>query len=133
MDYDNFTSMLKNYAKNKKKLTEAKEELKILFYDMTGVKGVSFDRLPGSFNPSAAEGHKLEQIERYNDKQKDIQFYQDAIKFVESYQDRFPEDLWGMLYDKYVEGKTFKSVGMKHGYSTNGIWVMMKRETEKYL
>ena len=67
------------------------------------------------------------------DKKTKKQYIEDAIRFVESYQNRFPEDLWEMLYDKFVEGKTFKFIGMKHGYSTNGIWVMMKRETEKYL
>ena len=133
MDYENFKSMMSNYAFNKRKLQEAKEELEVLFYEMTGVKGVAFDRMPSSFNPSVAESYRLDQVEKYNDRQKDIQYYQKCIAYVEQYSKRIPTDLWKLLYEKYVLGVTYQQLGERFGYSNNGMYHYLKREIEKYL
>lgn len=133
MDYENFKAMMTNYATNKRKLLEAKQELEVLFYEMTGVKGVAFDRMPGSHNPSAAEEGKLNQVEKYNDKLKDIQYYEKCIAYVEEYSKRIPTDLWKLLYEKYVLGITYEKLGERFGYSNNGMYHYLKREIEKYL
>lgn len=133
MNYKVFITNLSNlneYYRDKAKL---EEEMDILFYQMTGVSGVSYDKIPSSYNPGLSEEMRLEAIEKYNAKIQQYNFICMAINEVSTIMASFPENLQNMLTDIYVEKKTFKSVGIKYGYSDSGLWHMLKRETEKYL
>ena len=46
---------------------------------------------------------------------------------------RMPKTLREMLIEVFVYGKTYRAVGEKYGYSYNGAWHYIKRETEKFL
>lgn len=133
MTYRSFVanlSNMKNYRQDKERL---ESELDELLYIMTGVKGVSFDSVMVHGNPSVSEERRLELIEKYNAKEKELKFIKNAISQIEAILARMPEELTEMLILKFVDGNTYRKVGMVYGYSDHGIWVKLKRETEKYL
>lgn len=70
---------------------------------------------------------KLDKIE------KELKFTKLAIAQIEETLNRMPKTLREMLVEIYVDGKTFKKVGMIHGYSDNGLWHWLRRECERYL
>jgi len=133
MDYDTLVYDLKRYEENKKKLTDLKNKREQLFYIMTGVSGVQYDKQPGSTNPSQAELYKLQLIEEYNNLGIEIVRYEIAIQIVDQARKRIPANLWIMLKEKYIQGMTFDQIGKKYGYSGHGFWKYMRREVSKYL
>ncbi len=133
MDYKTFTSNLSNLKRYKSLKNETEEKLELLLYDMTGVKGISYDKMPSSFNPSLVALKRLEMIEKYNYLQREHDFIIKAIDHVENTLNKIPDELRQMLIEVYVKGMTYKAVGERHGYSDHGLWLLMRRETEKYL
>ena len=85
--------------------------------------------------------HHYERCCEYSEKES---FY-DRKKFVvPAFLKRFPgiklwileansQKLKNMLKDIFIKGMTYRAVGEKYGYSDAGLWLMLKRETEKYL
>lgn len=133
MDYKVFTSNLANLKRLKESEESLKTQLDLIIYDLGGVKGVHYDSVMVHGNPSVIEEKRLELIDKYNEKEKELEFTKLAIMQTEETLNRMPKTLREMLVEIYVDGKTFKNVGMIHGYSDNGLWHWMKRETEKYL
>ena len=133
MDYKVFTSNLANLKRLKESEESLKTQLDLIIYDLGGVKGVHYDSVMVHGNPSEIEEKRLELIDKYNEKEKELEFTKLAIMQTEETLNRMPKTLREMLVEIYVDGKTFKNVGMIHGYSDNGLWHWMKRETEKYL
>ena len=133
MDYKVFTSNLSNLKAYKKNRDELEEELEVLLYEMTGVKGVSFDHVPMSFNPEFASLKKLDLIDKYDDKLREFNFICMAIEETERILAKMPDRLREMLTDAYIRHMSFQRLGMKHGYTDGGMWAYLQRETERYL
>lgn len=133
MDYKTFTHNLMNYHNNKICLVHAEMDLELILYDLCGVHGVSYDTVLVSGNPLNKALKWLDQEDKYNEKENECEYYRKAIQSVDDIKKRLPEDLWSMLTDKFVKGMTYEQLGQKHGYSANGMWVYLKRETERYL
>lgn len=133
MDFDTFTKNLALYKKYKQAEKDIKEELDLILYDMTGVKGISYDRTPNSFNPSQSALKSLEMVDKYSRKEEELIFTRKAIKQIEITLAKMPKRLQAMLKDKFVYGMTYNQIALRYHYSNNGIWHYIKRETEKYL
>lgn len=133
MDYKTFTNDLANYNENILRYQKAKDELEVILYDLCGVRGVSYDSIMVHGNPTQKALNWLKLEDKYNDKETEVKRYELAIRNVEIVKAKLPKELWLMLYDKFVKGETYRSVGMKYGYSSNGAWHYIKRETERYL
>ena len=133
MDYKTFTLCLKDYVKNVDKINEVKEELDIILYEMSGVKGIRYDNIRGSYNPYLSALKSLEMIEKYNEKENELKYYESAIQSVDIIFKRLPKYVRFMLIDKFVKGMTYAQIGRKYGYSDNGAWHHMKTQTERYL
>lgn len=133
MDYKVFTSNLANLKRLKDSEESLKSQLDLILYDLGGVKGVHYDSVMVKGNPSVIEEKRLELYDKYNEKEKELEFTKLAIMQTEDVLNRMPKTLREMLVEIYVDGKTFKKVGMIHGYSDNGLWHWLRRECERYL
>lgn len=133
MDYRTFTTNLSNYNRYKEDLNKVETELDALFYALRGVKGVGYSDNTKSTNESQKALNWLNLDDKYNAKLKEKDFIIEAINQVESILGRMPEELREMLLKVYVEGWTFSKLGERNGYSHNGMWQYLKRETERYL
>jgi len=133
MDYRTFTaslSGLKGYYKEIGKINSKQEDL---LYIMSGVRGLSFDQVIVHGSPSLSEEKRLELIDKYNAMEEKKNTLRKMAAIVENTLDRMPKELQRMLSMKYIEGKSYEHISAIYGYSINGLWHHMKRETEKYL
>lgn len=133
MDYNTFVYDLKRYKDNLKKLQEYDGLIDMQLYIMSGVSAVKYEKIPSSHNPEMSELNRLEQIEKYNFLLMQRQRYETAVKNIQVIKARLPEDLWTMLKEKFIDGMTYEQIGRKYGYTGQGFWKMLRRETEKYL
>ena len=133
MDYRTFTTNLSNYTRYKEDLAKLNLELEQIFYVLRGVKGVGYENIAHSTNESQKALNWLTLDEKYNLKLREKEFILQAISQVENILERMPEELRNMLVRVYVDGWTFRKLGEQYGYSYNGMWQYMKRETERYL
>ena len=131
MDYQTFKNEISNLKAYYRSLDELQRERERLFYDLTGVKGVRFDRQPGSYNQTMAENFRLEMIEQLDELDKEIEFTCQTIKRYESNLDRLPGDVRTLVILLFIKGKTFSEVGHIVGYSDHGIYQKIKKEIEK--
>ena len=133
MDYRTFTTNLSNYKRYQEDLIKVNTDLEQIFYLLRGVKGVGYSDNSGTTNESQKSLNWLTLDEKYNLKLREKEFIVQAISQVENILQRMPEDLREMLMKVYVDGWTFRKLGEKVGYSYNGMWQYLKRETERYL
>lgn len=133
MEYRTFIMNLSNLKRYKESLKNIENDLDLILYDLTGVKGIRYDKLPTSYNPSENAQKQLEMIEIYNEKLKEYDFTVMAIERIESVLKRLPDDLREMVIEKFVDGKSYEELGRKYGYSERGMAKMLEREVEKYL
>ena len=124
MDYKTFATDMAEYRENKKRLVKAKDELDAILYDLCGVRGVSYDSIMVHGNPTQKALNWLTLEDKFNEKENEIKRYESAIANVESME---------KLHEKFIQGKTYEYMGIKYGYSNNGMWHWLKRETEKFL
>lgn len=133
MDYETFTAnlkCLKAYKYDKKKV---KDELDLILYRETGVKGISYDKIPTSGNPQQIAFNRLEMVEDYESKLKEYEFICSAISEIEKHLNRMPNELQYMLKDIFVDRMTYRKASAKYGYTEAGLWYHIRKETEKYL
>ena len=133
MDYKVFTSNLANLHRLKVTKENLEGELDLIIYDLGGVKGIHYDSVMVKGNPSVIEEKRHEMRDKLDKIEKELEFTKLAIMQTEETLNRMPKTLREMLIEVFVHGKTYRSVGEKYGYSYNGAWHYIKRETEKYL
>ena len=133
MDYKVFTSNLANLKRLKDSEESLKSQLDLILYDLGGVKGVHYDSVMVHGNPSVIEEKRLEKYDELEKVEKELEFTKLAIAQIEETLNRMPKTLREMLIEVFVYGKTYRAVGEKYGYSYNGAWHYIKRETERYL
>lgn len=133
MDYKVFTSNLANLKRLKDSEESLKTKIDLISYDLEGVKGVRYDSVSVHGNPSVIEEKRHEMRDKLDKIEKELEFTELAIAQIEDVLNRMPKTLREMLIEVFVYGKTYRAVGEKYGYSYNGAWHYIKRETEKYL
>lgn len=133
MNYKIFTANLTNLKRMKSEHKRLISRLDDLIYLESGVKGISYDNVMVSHNPSLSALKRLEMVDTVDDVCREINFLALAIEETEKTLGKMPEELKGMLTDKFIKGWTFDKVGEKYGFSHSGIQYRMEKETEKYL
>ena len=133
MNYRSFTKNLSNLKQYYKDLEALNLRLDVILNDLENVKGLSYDQVTVHGNPSQIEQKRLEMIDEYNKLLEEKTAIDGMVQQVEGILARMPKDLSAMLKQVYIYGRSLKSLGEKLGYSDNGVWHYLKRETEKYL
>ena len=114
-------------------IPKVKARLEVKEYEETGVKGIDYTHAPVSHNPSVTALKRLELVDDVDELTRELNWLIGTLEEIESVKKRIPEWLWEMLELKFVKGWSYEKVGMKYGYSYNGIAYRMRVETEKYL
>ena len=133
MTYEIFTSNLKNLKRMKSEYERLKDRLSDLIYLETGVKGVSYDSVMVSHNPSLSALKRLEMIDVVDDLCREINFLAVCITETETILGKMPKELQTMLNEKYARGWSYERLGEKYGYSKSGMIYKLIAETERYL
>ena len=133
MEYEVFTTNLKNLKGIKVSIEKLKTKLEVKEYEETGVKGIDYTRTTCRHNPSLTALKRLEMVDEVDELTRELNCLLLMAEEIESLLDRMPEELKGMLTEKFIKGWTYERVGEKYGYSHSGIQYRMRVETEKYL
>lgn len=131
MDYQRFKNEISNLKAYYKSMNELEAETERLFYELTGVKGIQYDKQPSSYNQEMSESYRLELIDRLEQIEKEKDFTRLLIERFEKQLDRLPSDVRALVVLLFVTGKTFREVGEMTGYSDNGLHYRIKKEIEK--
>lgn len=110
----------KNYKDYIELLKEAKEKKEIIIYELSGVKGIDYSKIPGSYNPHGEEARKeklrsmLDEVDKEIDiltiKRNDIGFILRKIR------DRSEED-W-RLVTNVISGIPYRKICSTFHYSS---------------
>jgi DNA-directed RNA polymerase specialized sigma24 family protein len=133
MEYEVFTSNLSNLKKIRLSIEKVRSKLEVAEYEETGVKGIDYTHAPTAYNPSLTALKRLELVDEVDELMRELNCLSMMANEIESLLDRMPEELKGMLTEKFIKGWTYEKVGEKYGYSHSGIQYRMRVETEKYL
>lgn len=131
MEYRTFRNEISNLNAYYKSRYEIEAELETMFYDLTGVKGVRYDKLPASYNPSLSEQTKLELLDKIEEKEKELDYTLLAIDRYERNLNRLSEEIKGYVERLFILGETFERVSRNAGYSKSAILYRIKAEVEK--
>jgi len=122
-DYDNFL----------KREAELKEKIEMLYDDLSGVKGIRYDKIPSSYNPEAIETRKLELIDLINLKQAELKVLQSKYDYFRMVLSKLDEESIELLRRLIVKKQSYEKVGNEMGYSTGGLWKYVDRLIESIL
>ena len=133
MNYKIFVANLTNLNRMKAEHKKMCSRLEDLVYLETGVKGISYDNIMVSHNPSLTALKRLDMVDKVDDLCREINFLAIAIDETEKILAKMPKELKGMLTDKFIKGWTYDRVGEKYGYSKSGMIYKLMAETERFL
>lgn len=131
MDYQRFKNEISNLKAYYRSMVELEEETERLFYELTGVKGLRYDRQPTSYNQQMSESYRLELIEKLEQIEKEKDFTREVIDRYEKQLNRLPDEIRVMVVLLFIEGKSFREVSEMVGYSDHGLYYRIKKEIEK--
>lgn len=131
MDYKTFKNEISNIKAYTKSISDIKTELELLWYELTGVKGIQYNKQPSSYNPELNESYRLELLDRIESKEKELDFTYLAIERYRANLDRLPSDIRWIVEQIFIDNKTFAEIGKTVGYSDRGLHYKVKKEIEK--
>lgn len=129
MNFEIFKNELLNYNAYRRSLHNLQEEADSIIYQYGGVKGVSFDRIPGSSLPK--DSVLLEMSEKLEDIERAIDHTQIKIQDIERNLAKLPEDIREMCILLYVKRYPLRYVGELNGYSHTGLRMKIVRAIER--
>lgn len=128
MDYKTFKNELENYYKYLKSVEKIKEEIENIIYEMTGVKGIRYDKEPTSFNPQLSNERILDLIDKKEEKEIELDYTIASIRYIERKLSKLDKEDKEICLKIISEGISAEKVRREVGYSKSGIWKRIKRE-----
>lgn len=133
MSYKSFKNEIENYEEYCRNVRILKDEIEGILYELSGVKGISYDKIPSSFNPSLSEERRLELIDLYNQKLEDLKHFLSTIRYVDKRLRGLTADEKRIILDVVSGRLTYEEAGKRHGYSKGRMWKKIKKILEEIL
>ena len=130
---DQFKKELRTYRGLKEELIEKKEQLKIAWYDMTGVKGVDAAKIRVQYNQHIADMNRHTQSEKLEKIVKEIERLEANIWHIDEILLAMPPDARAYATDIYIKGRTFDATSGKYYLSRSAILARIDRSILKAL
>ena len=108
-----------NYLQGKKRL---EEEIDYLYYRLSGVKAIRYDKIPTSYNPELSEELRLELCEQIERKIKEYQTWNTEYEYIRLVIRKLNTDEMNILVRLLVKKETYEHLGRELGYSSTGMW-----------
>lgn len=128
MDYKMFKNELENYYKHLKNKDKIEKEIENIHYEMTGVKGIRYDKIPTSYNKEISEERFLDLSEKIEEKLIELQYTVSSIRYIEMKLKKLSDEDKEICLKIISEGISAEKVRKEVGYSKSGIWKRIKRE-----
>lgn len=116
-----FKQELKRYRKYLMLSSKLQERLDLLLYDLSGVKGISFDNVKGTANATEKELKRLHKIDEYNDMLMTKKYIDQHIHNIQKTLNKMRIEDKEMFVNKYLDGMSFYSIGKIYYMSKSGV------------
>lgn len=117
------------------KLKEIDDKIALNFYEKTGVKGISYDKIPSHPSEEALANYRLTLIEQGDVLMEERQRIYNQIKHIEDVVNKLPKTLKSACIKIYVYGKSYQQV-VNSGdvyWTDAGLFKAIERELDKLL
>lgn len=131
MTYQTIKNELRNYKQYLRNADRLKEEIEGILYEMAGVKGIKYDKVPGSYNQAAAQQRMLDLIEMKEEKELEYEHTLISLKLIEMKLSKLEEDDRKACIRIMSDGESYEKVGSDMGYTATGMWRRLKRKLEE--
>lgn len=102
---------MRNYNAYLERLNKLDSKLELLYYELSGVKGVRYDKLPGSFNKLRADEKKYSLMKEISEVESEITRISLQIDRVDRVLDSIKDiEIRNAIYEIYIEGKRCRDV-----------------------
>ena len=132
MEYSLFMGELKLAMKHIVSIAECKNKKELLYYELSGVKGVRFDREPISHNPELTEELRLELIDKIALLDEEIAMSRKTIKVIKNKIKQLSFDNQRVCL-MIINGLSLGEIGREFSYSKSAIQYRLKKEVEEKL
>ena len=105
-----FKNELRNLKYYRYRLDKEKEKLELIFYKLTGFKGIDPSKQRLAFNKGAIEQERLEQIENYNDQLEIVKYHEQQIISIENMLNEMNPKVSEICIEVYCNKKTYKQL-----------------------
>lgn len=130
MNYEIFISELRCYRHYVYESEKVRSKLEEIDYELIGVKGVRYDKAPGTHNPSLQAERRLELIEKRAEIESELKKLEVKKKMIVDEFNKLDTHTKLMCLE-VMNGKTLKQIAEKFGYSESGLMRKLKREIER--
>lgn len=128
MNPDKAKRMLRSIKDYLEDIKTADEELEKIWYELSGVKGIAFDKIRGT---DFDEGKK---IEHFEDKEKDMRRWEKQKSIAQANLSRvndilkqLDDDIREAVIRIYCDDETYEVVANAIGYSISGLYARIER------
>lgn len=130
-----FKNELKCYKYYLQKIKDLDEKIEVNFYEKTGVKGISYDKIPSHPSEEAIANFRLTLIEKGDKLVMERERIANQIKHLEDIVNQMPKTLRNACIQIYVHGRTYiEVVNSGNVYWTDaGLFKAIERELNKLL
>ena len=116
-----FKNELRNYRFYQNKVKELKEEIDLIYYNLTGVKGVSFDRQPSGTSIELKNDKLYNQYHKLDNIDKKIKLYESRIESIEQTLNMLDEEVRSIVIGIYADNKTYRELSQTIHLSKSAI------------
>lgn len=125
-----FKEEMKYYIWLKDTIKRLKNKIDDLFYEMTRVKGISYDKERVMQNSQKLNEQQLDMIEKYNDLIITLKIYEDRLNFLDNVLNTMNLYDRKMFLLKYEDGLTFQQIANQYYVSKAGLFYRMNKALE---
>lgn len=104
---------LKSYSRYVRYKVELEDKIETLWYELSGVKAVQYDKLPATPNPSTISAKKLALIDKLDHYQSELTRVNMQIRYIDGVLDRLQKDEAELIRYVLIEGHTLIDAGKK--------------------
>lgn len=110
------------YYYSNKLFNSIKEDIDNLYYELTGVKGYDYSKIPTSFNASISEQKRLDIIEFINIKKAELEALKSSCEHMSLLLPKFTKQEINILNRVLIYKESYESIGYEFGYSASSMW-----------
>ena len=104
-----------------------KERIEYLYYELSGVKGIAYDKVPSSFNQGLNDERKLILIEMINTKQAELQYLQAKYHYFSLILKKLEQRDLDLLFRLLIKKQSYESVAKEYDMSASALWKYVEK------
>ena len=133
MTVSEFKVGYRHYVDLLKREKQLKSEVEDLWYYLSGVKGITYDRIPSSVNTTKVAEDRLDMLDVLEQKMREIDLIQAQYRYFTLILAKFTEEERGMLYRIIIKGQSYETLGEEYGYTGAGMFKYLERIINKII